>query len=196
MSMTARSTDAIGRTRTVRRLARHMASGSSGQRRTELLRILRESEQPVTGSELSARLGVSRQAIVNDVALLRATGEGIVAGPQGYRMAEDSRGVTAVIRCHHEPTRGREELEILLDRGVSVLDVGVEHSVFGEVRARFVVDSRADIDRHAETITNAEEAPLSVITRGFHSHTVRAPSDDALRAAKRELRERGILRED
>jgi len=194
--MTPTSTLPIGWTRTVRRLARHMSRGSSGERRAELLRILRETDEPVTGSELSATLGVSRQAIVNDIALLRATGEAIAAGPQGYRMADGSRGVTAMIRCHHEPTRGREELEILLDRGVSVLDVGVEHSVFGEVRARFVVDSRADIDRHAEAITKAEEAPLSVITRGFHSHTVRAPSHDALRAAKRELRERGILRED
>lgn len=139
---------------------------------------------------------MSRQAIVNDIALLRATGEAIVAGPQGYRMAEGPPGLTAMIRCHHEPTRGREELEILLDRGISVLDVGVDHSIFGEVRAPIVVESRDDIDRHAEAITSAGEAPLSVITRGFHSHTVRAPSLDALRAAKRELFERGILRED
>jgi transcriptional regulator of NAD metabolism len=170
--------------------------GSSSERRAELMRILRETGEPVRGSELSATLRVSRQAIVNDIALLRATGEPIVAGPQGYRMAEGSRGVTDVIRVYHEPTRGREELEILLDRGVSVLDVGVEHSIFGEIRARILVESRADIDRHTETITRAGEAPLSVITRGFHSHTVRAPSRDALNAAKRELRERGILRED
>ena len=194
--MKAMSAHPISRARTIRRLARHMAGGSSGERRTELLRILRETEEPVTGSKLSATLGVSRQAIVNDIALLRATGEAIAAGPQGYRMADGSRGVTAVIRCHHEPTRGREELEILLDRGVSVLDVGVDHSIFGEVRARIVVESRADIDRHTETITKAGEAPLSVITRGIHSHTVRAPSRDALEAAKRELRERGILRDD
>jgi uncharacterized protein len=194
--MSARPSPAIDRARTTRTLARHMARGSSAERRAELLRVLRASVESVTGSELSATLGVSRQAIVNDIALLRASGEAIVAGPQGYRMAEGSRGLTAIIRCRHEPTRGREELEILLDRGVSVLDVGVEHSIFGEVRAPVVVESRADIDRHVEVITKAGEAPLSVITLGFHSHTVRAPSHDALRAAKRELRERGILQED
>jgi transcriptional regulator of NAD metabolism len=172
-----------------------MAS-TSATRREELLSVLERSSGPITGSFLSSTLGVSRQAIVNDIAILRASGHGIIGSSQGYRMDGIPRGLTARIRCHHGPERGREEFEILLDRGVSVLDVGVQHSVFGEVRANVLVESRADIDRHAETIRKAGEAPLSIITRGIHSHTVRAPSEDALDAAKRELSERGILLDD
>ena len=139
-------------------------------------------------------LGVSRQAIVNDIAILRASGQAIIGGPHGYRVGRVS-GLIEVIHCHHQPDRGREEWEILLDRGIAVLDVGVDHSVFGEIRAPVVVETRADIDRHAATITEAGEAPLSVITGGRHTHTVRAPNQDALDAAKRELSERGILDE-
>jgi transcriptional regulator of NAD metabolism len=65
--------------------------------------------------------------------------------------------------------------------------------VFGEVRAQIDIESRADIERYAGTFASSGDAPLSELTRGIHSHTVRAPSLDALQAAKRELRERGIL---
>lgn len=158
--------------------------------------MLRSSPEPITGSTFSDQLGVSRQAIVNDIAILRAAGEQITGSPRGYRMADDPPGVRALIRCDHPPDRGREEFEILLDRGITVLDVGVEHSVLGEVRAPILIETRADIDRCSETITEAGEMPLSAITRGVHSHMVRAPNRDALDAAMRELRERGILIED
>ena len=149
----------------------------------------------MTGSRLSASLGVSRQAIVNDVAILRAAGYPIQGGQEGYRL-DGPGGLVSTIRCHHAPDRGREELEVLLDRGIAVLDVGVEHSLFGEIRAPVLTETRADIDRHAETMARAGDAPLSIITGGRHTHMVRAPNHDAIDAAKRELRERGILNED
>lgn len=173
-----------------------MADGTAGERRAELLRILREAGRAIPGSELSSTLGVSRQAIVTDVAILRAGGEHIVGSSQGYRMEDVPAGVTAVIDCSHPPDRGREEFEILLDRGITVLDVGVDHSVFGELRAPILIETRADIDRYSERIIKAGEMPLSAITRGIHSHRVRARNRDALDAAKRELGERGILLDD
>jgi uncharacterized protein len=173
-----------------------MGHGGSSERREKLLGVLRDAEESVTGSQLSTTLGVSRQAIVNDIAILRASGHPIEGGQDGYRLDGGPGGLLSMIRCNHPPNRGREEWEILLDRGISILDVGVEHSIFGEIRAPVVVETRADIDRHEETITKAGEAPLSVITGGVHTHAVRAPNPDALEAAKRELRERGILLED
>lgn len=173
-----------------------MTGGASGERRAELLKILRKAERAITGSDLSVSLGVSRQAIVTDIAILRAAGEHIVGSLHGYRMEGASEGFTAVIDCSHPPDRGREEFEILLDRGIAVLDVGVDHSIFGELRAPILIETRADIDRYSERIIKAGEMPLSVITRGIHSHTVRARNPDALEAAKRELCERGILLDD
>lgn len=160
-----------------------------------MLTILQSARQPITGSELSSRLGVSRQAIVNDIAILRAAGEPILGSPQGYRLEDGPAGLTAVIACEHGPDRTSEELHILVDRGIAVLEVVVDHSVLGEVRANVGVESRADVDRYAEAFRLTGHAPLSAITGGAHWHTVRAPSKDALEAAKRELRERGILRD-
>lgn len=42
------------------------------RRRAQILDILKKSEQPVSGTDLAGRLHVSRQVIVQDVALLRA----------------------------------------------------------------------------------------------------------------------------
>ena len=60
------------------------------ERRREILICLNSSKGPVSAAALAARLGVSRQIIVGDVALLRAAGEAISATPRGYVVARDS----------------------------------------------------------------------------------------------------------
>jgi transcriptional regulator of NAD metabolism len=173
-----------------------VSAGSSEQRRFRLVEILRRATQPVTGSALSKRLRVSRQVIVNDVAILRAGGEPIVGSPQGYMMTGSSPETVAVIAVRHDPRRTVDELRALVDHGLVVLDVVVEHSVYGEVRANLMIESRADIDRYVKLLKASGEAPLSSLTGGLHLHTVRYPSADALDAARRALREAGILFED
>lgn len=54
------------------------------ERRIELLRLIKESKEPVKGSELSRKLGVSRQVIVQDIALLRAEKHNIIGTTMGY----------------------------------------------------------------------------------------------------------------
>ena len=56
------------------------------ERRAKILRLLRSSSAPITGSELAQRMGVSRQIVVQDVALLRTGGSMIFATPEGYVM--------------------------------------------------------------------------------------------------------------
>lgn len=53
-------------------------------RRTKILEILRSSKQAVTGTELAKQLGVSRQIVVQDIALLRATDKNILSTNKGY----------------------------------------------------------------------------------------------------------------
>jgi hypothetical protein len=153
----------------------------------------------VTGSELSSLLGVSRQAIVNDVAILRASGEPIVGSPQGYLLAKRESTVgepNAIIACKHGRDGARRELEILVDHGITVVDVVVEHALYGEVHANLMVSSRTDVERYAGRLLSQDAQPLSSLTGGVHLHNLHAPTPDALDAAKRELREEGFLLED
>ncbi len=173
-----------------------MAAVASERRRDRLGRILRDADDPVTGSDLAKRLGVSRQVIVNDVAILRAAGHPIMGSPKGYVLIDRASGPTDVIACRHARDLGREELGILVDHGIAVLDVVVEHAIYGEIRANLMVESRADIERYAGMLERSGQAPLSALTGGVHLHTVRSPNQDALEAAKRALREADLLIED
>lgn len=162
-------------------------------RRRALLAKLKESDQPVTGTLLARELGVSRQVIVGDIAILRAAGEDILATPQGYTLpVRPSRQViTARIACRHGRENLQQELATIIDNGGKVVDVIVEHPVYGDIKANLMLASRRELAEFLEKLEHAE--PLSMITGGIHLHTVEVPSQDVLRRIEQELRDAGIL---
>ena len=52
---------------------------SGEKRRENLLKILQESTNPVSGTELAEKFNVSRQIVVQDIALLRAKNHEIIS---------------------------------------------------------------------------------------------------------------------
>lgn len=171
-----------------------MSVRPSEERRDRLLGILRGAEVPVTGSALADELGVSRQVIVNDVAIVRACGEPVLGSSRGYLLTDDADDrPLATIACRHDVEGSRRELEVLVDRGLTVVDVVVEHPLYGEVAANLHVRSRADVDRAVELLDADGAQPLFALADGVHVHRVRFPNADALEAARRELAEAGIL---
>lgn len=168
------------------------------RRRAKLLDRLTAAERPIPGDVLAHELGVSRQAIVHDVAVLRAGGAPIVATIRGYLLigkpaADVARTVVAV---RHSPAEAEAELTALVDLGVRVVDVVVEHPVYGELRAQLQIESRADVAAWAEATRRSGAHLLSELTDGVHLHTLEAGSAARLEAARAALRERGFLLED
>ena len=101
-------------------------------RRQELLRLISKSQKPISGTELAQTLHVSRQVIVQDVALLRASKYPIFATNRGYvLLQDDTHHVTRVIRVKHNSHQIEEELNVIVDCGARVLDVTVEHEIYG-----------------------------------------------------------------
>lgn len=165
------------------------------ERRQQLASLLQTTPHPITGTALAKRLGVSRQVIVGDMAILRAAGIEIYATPQGYVIpsAKSIASITAKLACCHDRSGLVEELEVILDNGGKVLDVIVEHGVYGEIKANLMLTSRRDL---ADFLTNLQKSgaePLSIITGGIHLHTIEAPNEAVLEAIKDELRKRSIL---
>lgn len=165
----------------------------SAERRQRFLQLLRESGQPVTGAELAERLGVSRQVVVQDCALLRASGENIMATPQGYLVPDRTSAARAVFACRHSRDRTIEELTLMVDHGLKVIDVVVEHPIYGDLRGSLMMTSRADVLEFERRLANGEVALLSELTGGLHLHTVEAPSQERLERAREALREAGFL---
>ncbi len=167
---------------------------SAQRRRHGILKWMHAHGGTIHGGELARRFRVSRQCLVQDVAILRAGGEEILATPRGYRLPEDSSHAhRAILACRHQPERTREELEILVDHGVKVLDVIVEHPLYGELRGSLMIESRADVQDFLKQVAASRASLLSSLTGGVHLHTVEASRPEMISRARAQLRQRGIL---
>ncbi|GMA51518.1 transcriptional regulator [Alicyclobacillus contaminans] len=167
------------------------------ERQQRMLDVLAASRHPITGAELAERCGVTRQVVVHDIALLRASGVAIHSTPRGYWLAEAATGEGAsILAVKHPPELTQTELYILVDHGIRVVDVFVEHAVYGELRGSLHLSSRRDVDNFLESVRTANAPLLSSLTEGFHFHTVEAPDDVRLREAVAALRQAGIEVED
>ena len=80
---------------------------NSNRRRESLLRILKTSDRPVKGVDLAKELNVTRQVIVKDIALLRASGADILATSNGY-IIYTTKNKEFEIKCKNKKAiRGR-----------------------------------------------------------------------------------------
>ncbi len=167
---------------------------TSSERRIEIESRLRSAQTPLSATALAAGLGVSRQIIVGDVALLRAGGVDIQATPRGYVLSAEPAGISAVLACVHDSAGMERELTLMVDYGAEVLDVIVEHPVYGQLTGQLMLRSRYDV---AQFLTKAEgAAPLSALTDGIHLHTVRCPDEETLRRVTAALKNEGFLLEE
>ena len=157
---------------------------NAAQRREVILKRLSEADAPVSASVLAAQLGVSRQIVVGDVALLRAGGAAIEA-PGGY---------TGILACVHRTTdEMRTELYAVVDQGGTVVDVAVENPLYGELRGNLNLASRYDVDNFIEQAAHTPEGLLSRMTGGVHLHTLRCPDEASFHRMEAALEKAGIL---
>lgn len=166
----------------------------SDERREKIFDILKERSIPITGADLSKITGVSRQVIVQDIAILRAKGYNIIATPQGYMLLNDKKNkIQKVIACCHDKEGMRKELEIIVDNGGKVIDVIVEHPLYGEIKAMLMLESRLDVERFMKHYEDSDTKPLSVLTGGIHLHTVEIPDEVSYNHIINELEKHGYL---
>ncbi|MCP3741219.1 transcription repressor NadR [Rossellomorea sp. BNER] len=165
------------------------------QRRAVILNQLIDKGAPITGGVLAKLTNVSRQVIVSDITLLKAKNEPIIATSQGYMyMPQATIGVVErTVACQHSPDRAEEELNLLVDHGVTVKDVKIEHSVYGDLTASIMVSNRKEVTNFLEKIKNTGAAYLSQLTEGVHLHTLAASSEKQLTDAEDALKKAGFL---
>lgn len=167
-----------------------------GERRRErLLHRLREAKAPVPGAELAACFGVSRQVIVQDIAILRAAGAPILATSRGYLVPEVEAPprLRAVLALRHTPEQTLDELYLMVDHGLRVVDVIVDHPLYGELRGTLMLETRADVSAWWSAVVASGARLLSELTAGVHLHTVEARDEATLDGARVALRGRGYL---
>ena len=167
----------------------------AGERRQAILEHLRQSSRPVSAGFLAERFSVSRQAVVGDVALLRASGADISATPRGYVILKADQGLLRRIACRHDAAGMEAELCAVVDQGCSVLDVIVEHPVYGQLTGPLQLSSRYDVGQFLARCAGEGARPLSDLTGGIHLHTLSCPDEDAFSRVREVLRDLGVLLE-
>ena len=168
---------------------------NANDRRQHIYTQLLSADAPLSATALAKEYNVSRQIIVGDIALLRAEGRQIAATPRGYVITQ-SGGLTVQLAVCHSADEPREELYAMVDCGCTVLDVVVEHPVYGQLTAALQLSSRYDVDQFIHSMASSDARPLSALTEGIHLHTLSCPSEDALAHLKTVLRQMGVLLEE
>ena len=164
------------------------------KRRTLIIDKLENSRTPVSANSLAEEFGVTRQIIVADIALLRAAGKAIRAEHKGYVLDKaDASAMVKKIAVKHSKDSVGDEFYAVVDNGGKVLDVIVEHSVYGKISAELNIASRYDADKFVEKINQTGANPLSLLTHGFHIHTVAVENEESFLRIKDKLTELGIF---
>ncbi len=168
----------------------------AAQRRREILDLLKAARQPVSAGTMAVQFQVSRQIIVGDIALLRAANVDIAATPRGYilnsRNGEEDR-LVHTIACKHDRENLARELYLIVDNGCGLIDVTVEHAVYGQISGQLHIFSRYDADNFLDKLSNDHVSPLCDLTGGVHLHTIACHSEEAYKRVLAELRANGIL---
>ncbi len=168
-----------------------MAMGGQ-ERREQILRILKNSDKPVAGTELARQLNVSRQVIVQDMALIRANGIDVMSTNRGY-VIHEPKAVSRVFKVIHTDEQVEEELNLFVDLGGKVDDVFVFHKVYGVIKADMYIKSRRDVKKYMEDISTGKSTQLKNLTSGYHYHTITAEDEQTLDLIQEELSRRGFL---
>lgn len=164
------------------------------ERREAIKQILKSSSQAISASALAARFSVSRQIIVGDIALLRSGGMQIDATPRGYLIHREESGIRKEVVCTHSGNEElQEELNTFVDYGCKVLNVSVEHPIYGRLTGELNIESRYDVELFIEKSNEADALPLSALTEGVHSHTLLCDSLEGYKKAIKILKKKGIV---
>ena len=164
---------------------------NTAERRGEILKILHNADAPVAARELAGRFGVSRQVIVQDLAVIRASTPGILSTTKGYVIQQDS-SFTREFKVRHSQDKAAEELNLIVDCGGHVKNISISHRVYGRVTAEMDIRSRQDVNEFAEALRNSRSTVLSSATSGYHYHLIEASSEERLDLIERTTGRGGI----
>lgn len=162
------------------------------ERRKAIVRQIKQSDVPVSGKKLAEDYHVSRQVIVQDIALIRAAGHDILSTNRGYILQEPYH-VSRVFKVKHTDEQLEEELISIVDLGGSIKNVMVNHRVYGHMEAELNITSRRKIMRFLDDIKSGKSSPLKNITSDYHYHTVEADNEETLDMIEEMLAQKGYL---
>lgn len=168
------------------------------QRRKCILEQLGLEAEPISGTDLAKKFGVSRQIIVQDIALLRAENRDILSTNKGYVLFKNDidKNSKAVVMVRHTSAQTLDEFACIVELGGKVLDVSVDHDLYGQIQVDLVINNMEDAEEFVKKMNTSKSKLLKELTSDYHYHTIAAPSEKVLNLIKQELLSQGFLCEE
>jgi transcriptional regulator of NAD metabolism len=120
-------------------------------------------------------------------------GYSIIAENKGYVLNVLNEKNVKHIAVKHDKDQVLPELYAIVDHGGKILDVIVEHSIYGRISVELNISSRYEADEFMKKIDTMQANPLSILTEGVHIHTITVADDDAFARIKAQLTSLDIL---
>ena len=169
---------------------------SGTERRNQIVERIKKNAVPVSGTMLAKEFEVSRQVIVQDIALLRAVNKNILSTNKGYLLfheEEKMKGRKRSVKVRHTQQQILDELCTIVDLGGHILDVVVAHEIYGQITCDLIINSRQDAKSFVEQCEKSHAKGLRTLTDGVHYHTIEAETEDVLDRIEQTLSEKGYL---
>lgn len=166
----------------------------AAKRREAILYTLSHTQIPISGTELAKQFSVSRQVIVQDIALLRAVNKNILSTTKGYILyCQEKQKVNRCFLVRHTTEQIEDELNTIIDCGGKILDVIISHEIYGQISADLMIASRQDVIEFVSKIQLKDTLPLKELTKDIHLHTVEADNEMILDKIEQALKEKKYL---
>ena len=143
------------------------------------------------GKKLAELCEVSRQVIVQDMALIRTAGYDIISTNRGYIIQNSAS--SRIFKVQHTDEQIEDELNAIVDLGGNVVNVMVNHKVYGQMEAALGINSRKKVQDFVVTIKSGKSSPLKNITSNYHYHNVEAENEETLDLIEEMLKLKGFL---
>ena len=164
----------------------------SEKRRAEILKLIGDAETPISANVLKDRFKVSRQVIVNDIAILRASGYDVTSTSRGYAPGGRIKAFR-VFKCRHTFEEIVDEGLLIIGCGGRIDDVFVNHRVYGKISAKLDLSNRTHVEELYRSLVSGASKPLMSVTDGYHYHTVTADGEEILNEIEIRLKDAGYL---
>ena len=88
-----------------------------------------------------------------------------------------------------------KDITTIVDLGGTVLNVMVNHRVYGRVEAALNIRNRRDVQGFLNDLRTGKSVPLLNVTSGYHFHKISAESEEVLDEIEHALQKKGFLAE-
>ena len=110
-------------------------------------------------------------------------------------LPEERSGLIRTLACRHRADQMEDELNAIVDQGCTVIDVIVEHPIYGQLTGPLQLSSRYDVAQFVDRCRQSDALPLSNLTEGIHLHTISCPNEATFQRVRAALEQLGVLLE-